>query len=407
VVKKLFKILKTIFNSKLIFESPKKYDLVIFDCTSLVDLQKYLLEDENYFVLKNRYQNINEVYLSAKIIFRFITNLRLILKKNVFIQDIYFLSIIQFLQPKVVFTFIDNSFQFSKLCKINTNKNIKFVALQNGARYQRQEQQVLFNKKLIKKNLNLDFYMPHYLCFGEFEKDDCIKHQIYVGEFTFVGSLRLANFLNDLKLNKVKIKKNKYDICLISDHGAWLNDFGKIKINDVTQAEVGVIKLIKYTIQFCIKKNLKLILVFKRKVGKPGYKEEQMWFKENFSEKEYNYILNNSQNNDGSSSYKCSFESKVSIANMSTLLRENIACGNKILSCNLSNSGIYNFPLKGICSLNNSNYEQFESRLSNILKLSSNDYFSKIEKDKNYLIHTDNPEYCFKIIRKTINKYLL
>ena len=139
MVKKLFKIFKKIFNSKLIFGSPKKYDLVIFDCTSLVDLQKYLLKDENYFVLKNRYKDINEVYLSAKIIFHFITNLRLILKKNVFIQDIYFLSIIQFLQPKVVFTFIDNSFQFSKLCKINTNKNIKFVALQNGARYQRHE----------------------------------------------------------------------------------------------------------------------------------------------------------------------------------------------------------------------------------------------------------------------------
>ena len=219
--------------------------------------------------------------------------------------------------------------------------------------------------------------------------------------------MRLANFLNDLKLNKIKIQKNKYDICLISDHGAWLNSFGKIKMNEVTKAELGVIKLIKYTIEFCIKQNLKLILVFKRKVDKPGYKEEQIWFKENFSEKEYNFIMKNSQNNDGTSSYKCSFESKVSIANMSTLLRENIACGNKILSCNFSNNDIYDFPLKGICSLNNSNYEQFENRLSNILELSISDYFSKIEKNKNYLIHTDSPEECFKMIRKSIHEYLL
>ncbi len=91
---------------------------------------------------------------------------------------------------------------------------------------------------------------------------------------------------------------------------------------------------------------------------------------------------------------------------MSTLLRENLACGNKILSCNLTKSDLYDFPLKGICSINNCDYEQFENRLLTILEISKSDYFSKIEKNKNYLIHTDNPETCFRIIRNSINEYL-
>ena len=69
------------------------------------------------------------------------------------------------------------------------------------------------------------------------------------------------------------------------------------------------------------------------------------------------------------SGYKCSFESKISVGTMSTLLRENIACGNKILACNLTKEKIYNFPIKGICSINNCNYLSFEKRLINILKI--------------------------------------
>jgi len=413
---KLFKFVKLLLKSKVFFKVQNKKNLVIFDDTSLETLKRYLLKDYDYFVIQNRIESANEFYLSPKILFTILKNYILYFSKKIQIQDIYFLSFIEVLNPKVVFTFIDNNFQFSTMAKYTKNKNIKFIALQNGHRIQRQEQLFLFNKKLIKKNLNLDFFIPHYLCLGEFEKDDCIKHSINVGKFTFAGNIRLANFLNDLKLDKIKISKNKYDICLLSDHGSCYNNYYGLNMNKISQADSGLVKLTKYTIEFCIKKKLKLILPFKRdignpeyKIGSPDYKEykrEQEWFKEKFSEREYDYILKNSQQHDGFSSYKCSFESKVVVANMSTLLRENIACGNKVLSCNLNKSNLYDFPLKGICSINNCDYEQFENRLLTILEISKSDYFSKIEKNKNYLIHTDNPETCFRIIRNSINEYL-
>ena len=90
---------------------------------------------------------------------------------------------------------------------------------------------------------------------------------------------------------------------------------------------------------------------------------------------------------------------------MSTLLRENISSGNKILSCNLTNNYLYDFPIKGICSINNCDFNEFNQRLMDIIKIDKIDYFKKLEMKKNYLIHYDKPDECFSAIRKNIYKY--
>ena len=144
MVKKLYKIFKKLISSKISFSLPN-YELLIFDGTSLNDLKKHLLKNEKYFILENRYENIKEIYLSPKIIYIFLLNF-ILNYKNLLIQDIYLITIIQIIKPKVVLTFIDNSIQFSKLSKINKNKNIKFIALQNGSRIQWHEQFFLFKK---------------------------------------------------------------------------------------------------------------------------------------------------------------------------------------------------------------------------------------------------------------------
>ena len=404
MVKKLYKIIKKLISSKIIFSLPN-CEILIFDGTSLNDLKKYLLRNEKYFVLENRYEKIKEIYLSPKIIYKLISNF-IFNYKNLLIQELYLITIIQIIKPKVVLTFIDNNVQFSKLSKININRNIKFIALQNGSRIQWHEQLFLFKKKLIGKNINLDYFFPHFLCFGEFEKDECEKHSIKVEKFTFVGNIRLSNFLKDVELKKILIQKNKYDICLISDHGAWLNKYNGTQMNKITQADQGMVKLIKYTIKFSQKYNFRFIFSFKRKPSSSGYEDEQKWYKENLTFEEHSYLIKNSLIHKEYSSYINSFESKVVVANMSTLLRENISCGNKILSCNLTNSYLYDFPIKGICSINNCDFDTFSQRLLNIINIEKKDYFNQLETKKNYLIHYIEPDKCFNAIRESIYKYL-
>ena len=124
---KLFKFVKLLLKSKAFFKVQNKKNLVIFDDTSLETLKRYLLKDYDYFVIQNRVESINEFYLSPKILFITLKNYILYFSKKIKIQDIYFLSFIEVLNPKVVFTFIDNSFQFSTIAKYTKNKNIKSI----------------------------------------------------------------------------------------------------------------------------------------------------------------------------------------------------------------------------------------------------------------------------------------
>ena len=97
------------------------------------------------------------------------------------------------IKPKVVFTFIDNSFKFSEFALLRKNKH-KFIALQNGARYEHKILKILYDKKIINKKKN--FFIPNYLCFGTNEIEDYKKHDQNIKKFTRVGSLKLSNFLS-------------------------------------------------------------------------------------------------------------------------------------------------------------------------------------------------------------------
>ena len=59
----LRKILKVFFASKFIFKTPKNCDLIVFDDVAINEL-KLILKNRNYFLLKNRYENIKKIYIS-------------------------------------------------------------------------------------------------------------------------------------------------------------------------------------------------------------------------------------------------------------------------------------------------------------------------------------------------------
>ena len=62
-----FLIIKLIFRVKIIFKEPKNYKLVIFDEESIIDI-KNVIKNFDYFVIQNRIDHINKIYISAKII---------------------------------------------------------------------------------------------------------------------------------------------------------------------------------------------------------------------------------------------------------------------------------------------------------------------------------------------------
>ena len=393
---KIFLILKFFLSVKISFKSPKKSDLIVYDNTSIDLCEKTFLRKFQYFIFEDRYYLITKVYLLPQIIFDTIKNIQYGIKRA------YKISLIKFLNPKLVITYIHNSENFSFLAKF-FDKKINFLAIQNGNSYHKIKED---NYRKISRK----YYIPHLLKLGYFEDDSFKNSDWKINKSDYVGSLRFDNFLNQAKIKNVKLKK-KYDLCILSDFGAW--EIDEEVINN------GFRDITKFAIRYALTNKLKCGIALKR--GAPnnfeninnlpdyieGSKDEQLWYKNNFSNDDLASLKKNFVYNDTISSYMCSLQSEVTIGGISTLLREITAFKKKFLACNFTSNTAYDFPVDGICSLNyKCNYSEFSERLDNILKLSDSNFFESLKLKKNYLIKFDSQNSTSSQIENIIRKYL-
>ena len=394
-LKRYLSILKLFLKAKLVFKNPQKHELVIFDDDLIIEFKNFIYH-YNFFVLQSRIENINKIYFSFKILKYFFRHY------NGNIMTAYLASLLEIIRPKVVLTNIDNSLKFFDLAKI-LDKKMNFVAIQNASRFDLMEYKYLYKKNIIKSDLTKNFYIPNYLCFGQCEIDHFKHHGIKVKNFFKVGSLRLANFFEHIKKNKIKLKKFNYDICLISETGAGSVIYDK-------NIKKGFADVAKFTIKFCMKHNMKLICAQKRdkRIYPELYNLNINFFRKYLTNNEFNFFISNSleQKKGDYTSYVAMLQSKVVIGVASTLLRENLAIGGKTLSCNLLPTNIYNFPVQGMCSIKNCTFEEFEKKLLQVYSISEKDYFSKLSKDKCYAVEYDEKVSTIEILKRKIDLFL-
>ena len=395
-MKKIIIFLKLILRSKFIFKTPEQHDLVIFDDESIRDLNTCLSKFD-FFVLQCRIgkpptdtkyaEKKFKIYFSYKILKQILKNY---FKGN--LLTVYLLSLIELIKPKVVMTTSDLSYNFSDVAKI-LEKKIHFIAVQSALLHDFLEWDYLYKTKKIQQDMLKRFYIPNLFCRGDHEIDTW-KQYVNVKSFYTVGNLRLANFFYHIKNENNSSAKYNCDICLFAPYHAQPSD-GIVKENEIASKvyenndiEKGYVKLVEYTIKFCLKHNMKLIIPLKRdKKHLPGfYNLEIEYYDRNFEKEELEYIKSNilEKDRENFSSYRVLLNSKVVVSTKSTLLRNKLTIGGKILSCNLSKKDRYNFPVNGICTLNNCFYEEFEERLLEIYSISEEDYFSKIDKKPDY-----------------------
>ena len=395
--KRFLFIIQAVCIKKIIFKNPNKYEIVIFDNISLGDLEN-LITKYNFFVLPNRITEIHKIYLTFEIIRYFIKNYR----GNV--MTAYLVSILEIIKPKIVITNIHNSLKFFDIAKVLEKKMI-FIAIQNGAQYEIKKYKHLYKIKKTNSDLSKNIYIPNFFCYGQHEIDQHKEDNIQVKNFYKVGSLNMANFFHYIGKNKITLKKNLYDIGLVSDPLAAGHDY---QFN-IPTLEKGFATTIKYTIKFCKKHNMKMIFVWKRDKKKEieAFKDEWNFYKKYLTENEIKYLLENSQDKkDRLMSYKYLFQSKVIVATYSTLLREFLGIGNKILSCNMTKSDIFDFPLNGISSINDCTFDKFEKRLLNIVNISDDEYFEKLREDKNYIMEYDKNYSSIEMIKNKLDSLL-
>lgn len=395
-------VIKKIFNKeiKLKLGVPKRIDIVVYNSDSMNQLQ-YVLEKKNYIIIDLTIYKLKEIFISFELITEIFSNL--LTKK---LSNNYFYSILRIIKPKIVLTACDNHRDFFQIAKL-LDRDIKFIAIQNANRIDFSRNDYNFKKKITNGNYNKEFYIPHYYCFGQSEVDDCKYYDINIKNFYKIGSINTSNFFYYLSKSKKKLIKNKFDICLISEPALGIND--SYKKNNIEQ---GFGLLAEYTIKFARKFNCNFIFVSKRfkhhdYYGTTLYEAEMDFYKKYLKKSDFDYLIKNIYSKENFfSSYYAIFESKVAIAAQSTLLRDKISIGEKILSCNLTKHKLFDFPLKGICEINNCSYEEFERRLKEVLNVSTKKYFKGINKERKYIMEFKKKLGAIEVVKRDINKIL-
>ena len=397
---KLFKFLKIIPKLKFYLRMPSKKKLIVFDDETYPDF-RYLTNDIEHFVLKIRYENVDQIYINPIVLFRTILNFR----GNIWTA--YLVSIIQLIKPKIVITCTNSSsFKFFEIAKI-LDKKINFMAIQCAANYDFNRFQHLYNQGITTRDYSKDFYIPNFFCFGNYEIDDYKKKNIFVKNFNPVGSIRLANFLKEKNINNLTdIKNFEYDIYLVSD--GIVSQFDKRFAAPGAVKEMG--RYIKFIVRYVRENNKKFLCSFKRlNSSKENLELELEFYKKSLDDDDYGYLINNSTINFTKNrhlSYEYMLKSELTISTYSTMLRENLSLGRKTLSINFMDNNIFDFPLNGIFKLNNCSYLELKDRIDKILRLTNFEYLKELENKNNYLMNFDKSNSTIDKIKEKINNCL-
>jgi surface carbohydrate biosynthesis protein len=305
--------------------------------------------------------------------------LYLIKEKN--IRTSFCLAVLKVIKPKLVLTWVDNSKLFHSLSQ--KYKSAKFLAIQNGNR-------------LIDRDVNIynsNMVIEELAVFGDYEIELFKSRNLIIKKFHSIGSLRdsLYRDLNYLQ------KKIKFDICFVSQIRPNLAELFPEQVR-------GLEILANYLYRYVLTKNLTLCICMQTdsKTNSNLYEYEKNWHKVRFGERA---IICENHRGDYQG-YKILDSAKVSVGLHSTMLRELAGRGGKVLACNYTGDRNYDFQLPGILSTSEISYEVFESKLSNLLKLDSDEYTKYIKVNQKFLINYSREMPTHVYLKNLIAEYI-
>lgn len=257
-IKRIFEIFQKLLKAKYVLTLPKKNDFLIFDRNSKKVLKK-TFPKKNFSTLDTRYETINLL-----ILFKTFFGLR-------FSYRSYIKKFIEYINPKVLITLIDNDKFFFKI-KL---KNGKKILIQNSRRGQFVDLFGNINNSEKKEGYKVDYMFVQNRHIGK------LYNKFIKGRIIPFGNIRS----NNEKI--VKIKK-KYDIIYVSTGRYDLGfDYiiGGIKKKKIYEKEIELLKLLK---KFCQKNKIKLFIL-----GKDiDFIKEKKYYKNVLGEKNFHFIKN-------------------------------------------------------------------------------------------------------------------
>jgi surface carbohydrate biosynthesis protein len=375
------------------FKSPPSSDIVIFEKIGSGRIQNLILPGKPVFVFESM---LDDIFLSFRVVGHFLLNLshfKINSIKNYSTRlrgivgqmwNIYILSVIKVINPRVIITLIDNHPVFHWLCE--NYSGAELMAIQNGTRTRGQ----LHSNKS-------GYILQHYFCFGNYEKDLFSEFGYKVKNYYPVGSLLSGYYINSKMLNQDPI----YDICVIS---SWRGDIGNT--DDVKESMKAMKIFDEMLSRYIQETNIKVSIIMRSEPESndrniPIYGNEKEYF-QNIYPDSVNLIDPDFQNRN---IYSEMLKGNLIISMGSTTPREAFGMGKKILYCDFTKSDLYNDYHEMVLH-KDQNYESFKKRLDELLEISIDDYKKNTKEYASYLMNNDINAPPHLIIRKTIDNYL-
>ncbi len=319
-------IIKRIVFFKLSFLKPPQKKILVYDKKS-TDQAAILFKKKNFTFFYSRSQGLNIYVVILNILKNGFKNFALNYKK------LYF----EIVNPKVIYTSIDNSLAFYKLKKDCYHDAI-YISDQNGMRDN------LFHfeaKKYLNHNKNSVLSCDIFFVLGDNEKKK-LKNVIKANYYLY-GSTKNNFYVNKKKKNQIKN--------LVFFSNKPIINFSRDLI------------LFKNAIKFCKKYNYKLFFIDRLK------KRYFLYLKKHFDISNFTYI----SPKNSSDTYKFFTEENLSIFNHSSLGYEFISRGLKGLSFGHNSNFIHHernkakYAKEGIFWTDKIDYENFERKILTII----------------------------------------
>lgn len=352
-------------------------------------MHKMVLHDIDYSILPAAQEVF---YITPLILFFFIKNVirHFLVKCHLkHLYPVYMMSCVEYIHPKIVITFIDNSSIFHAVSR--HYKKAAFYAIQNGIKCRHDVTDSLPPAPHPGSVIS----MPHLVCFGQHDIDLHKKYGHCIDYYHPVGSLIGGYFKTEIEPGRAPIK---YDLCLVSQwrRGIMNGDF-------FPEMKIAYEQLNEFVRRYVDERELKLCVATCRSNGDEQL-EEQVYYRGLFGDAATVLRFDRLD----FSTYRAMDKSRVTISVDSCAAWEAFGWGKKVFFCNFSADDALDFPEPGLWSLNRAGYEEFRQKLDYLLAIDEKEYLAiateKMRRIMNYNFSLPAHKYIRNIIREEIKK---
>jgi len=363
----------------------EKNDIVILDENGSSFIRQMVLWDQKTTVLPCL---LTSLQLNAAIFFNLVFNFHKALHIEagffkIYWNALYYVSVLKYLNPKVVISYIDNGSDFQLAGRLYTQP--KWFFIQNGTRWPSLLQYPYLPKPPDRRST---IYLDNWFCFGASEADLLRRYGHIVNNAYPVGSLLASWYKSHLRTAE---NDKTFDICLISQQAPHI-------MNDKTnQFRFAVTRLESYIKRYVQENRLSLAVAMR------SHEPEEL--------KHYNELYGSSAQifpNDriAMSTFVAIDKSRVTLSVTSTAAYEAFGWGSKVLFCNFSGDPNYDTPIAGDWCLNVNSYELFSEKLTRLLEISEDNYLAETLEKRIYFMTCDAFKPAYQAIRDTVFQYV-